>query len=114
MGLLDAAFGDTAASFGDQVRGLADRLARHPHVDYWLENKRRRREADEQLKPLSTYRTEELAKCHENFFGPDRRYHEARRRFVYKTGAPCATPLSVPGSAVPKPAIVDIRHAARG
>jgi putative two-component system protein, hydrogenase maturation factor HypX/HoxX len=114
MGMLDAAFGDTAANFGDQVRGLAERLARHPHVEYWLENKRRRRQADEQIKPLSTYRTEELARCHENFFGPDRRYHEARRRFVYKTGAPCATPLSVPGSAVPTPAIVDIRHAARG
>ena len=113
LGLLDAAFGDTAASFGHQVRGLAERLAGHPHVDYWLEGKRRRRETDEQIKPLSTYRTEELAKCHENFFGPDRRYHEARRRFVYKTGAPCATPLSVPGSAVPTPATVDIRHAAR-
>jgi putative two-component system hydrogenase maturation factor HypX/HoxX len=114
IGLLDAAFGDTAVTFGDQARGLAQRLAAHPHVDYWLENKRRRREADEQIKPLSTYRTEELARCHENFFGPDRRYHEARQRFVYKTGAPCATPLSIPGSAVPTPAIVDIRHAARG
>jgi putative two-component system hydrogenase maturation factor HypX/HoxX len=114
LGLLDAAFGDTASAFGEQMRGLAQRLARHPHVDRWLEDKRRRRSADEQLKPLSTYRTEELAKCHENFFGPDRRYHEARRRFVYKTGAPCATPLSIPGSIVPTPAIVDIRQVARG
>jgi putative two-component system hydrogenase maturation factor HypX/HoxX len=114
LGLLDAAFGDTASAFGEQMRGLAQRLARHPHVDRWLEDKRRRRSADEQLKPLSTYRTEELAKCHENFFGPDRRYHEARRRFVYKTGAPCAAPLSIPGSIVPTPAIVDIRQVARG
>jgi putative two-component system hydrogenase maturation factor HypX/HoxX len=100
--------------FGDQVRGLAERLAGHPHVGYWLEAKRRRRQAEEQIKPLSTYRTEELAKCHENFFGPDRRYHEARRRFVYKAGAPCATPLSVTASAVPTPSTVEIRHAARG
>jgi putative two-component system hydrogenase maturation factor HypX/HoxX len=114
LGLLDAAFGDTAESFGEQVRGLAERLARHPHVDRWLEDKRRRRTADEELKPLSTYRTEELARCHENFFGPDRRYHEARRRFVYKTGAPCATPVSLPGIAVPAPAALELRQVARG
>ena len=31
------------------------------------------------------------------FFGADRSYHEARRRFVYKLGAPCAvTPATAP------------------
>jgi putative two-component system hydrogenase maturation factor HypX/HoxX len=90
IGLLDAAFGDTAASFRAQVQRLADRLARDPDVGHWLEGKRRRRARDEQIKPLSTYRTEELAKCHECFLGADSLYHEARRRFVYKLGAPCA------------------------
>jgi putative two-component system hydrogenase maturation factor HypX/HoxX len=90
IGLLDSAFGETVASFHAQVRGLAERLARHPAVDHWLEEKRRWRARDEQIKPLSTYRTEELAKSHECFFGDDRSYHEARRRFVYKLGAPCA------------------------
>jgi putative two-component system hydrogenase maturation factor HypX/HoxX len=93
IGLLDAAFGDTAASFRVQVRGLAERLARHPDMSHWLEEKRRRRARDEQVKPLSTYRTEELARSHECFFGADRSYHEARRRFVYKVGAPCAVPI---------------------
>ncbi len=93
IGLIDAAFGETAAAFRKQVRGLAERLARHPDLGHWLEEKRRRRARDEQLKPLSTYRTEELAKSHECFFGADRSYHEARRRFVYKTGAPCAVPV---------------------
>jgi putative two-component system protein, hydrogenase maturation factor HypX/HoxX len=93
IGLLDAAFGDTAKSFRAQVRGLAERLARHPDLGHWLEQKRRARARDEQLKPLSTYRTEELAKSHECFFGADRSYHEARRRFVYKLGAPCAVPV---------------------
>ena len=32
IGLLDGAFGDTAASFRAQVQGLAERLARHPDV----------------------------------------------------------------------------------
>ncbi len=69
IGLIDAAFGDSAASFRKQVRGLAERLARHPDMGHWLEEKRSRRTRDEQLKPLSAYRTEELAKSHECFFG---------------------------------------------
>ena len=56
----------------------------------WLEEKRRRRARDEQVKPLGVYRTEELARSYECFFGPDRSYHEARSRFVHKLGAPCA------------------------
>jgi putative two-component system protein, hydrogenase maturation factor HypX/HoxX len=89
IGLLDEAFGDDVASFAAQVRGLAERLARHDEHARWLEEKRRRRAADEQAKPLSVYRSEELALSHECFFGEDRSYHEARSRFVYKTGAPC-------------------------
>jgi putative two-component system protein, hydrogenase maturation factor HypX/HoxX len=90
IGLLDAAFGETVASFRAQLRGLGERLARHPDLGHWLEEKRSQRARDEQMKPLSTYRTEELARCHECFFGIDRSYHEARRRFVYKQGSPCA------------------------
>jgi putative two-component system hydrogenase maturation factor HypX/HoxX len=93
IGLLDSAFGEDVASFRAQVEGLAERLARHPELEHWLEEKRRRRARDEQIKPLSVYRTEELARSHECFFGADRSYHEARRRFVYKLGAPCAVPV---------------------
>jgi len=93
IGLIDAAFGDSSASFRAQVQGLAERLARHPDLAHWLEQKRASRARDEQAKPLSTYRTEELAKSHECFFGENRGYHEARRRFVYKTGAPCQVAL---------------------
>jgi putative two-component system protein, hydrogenase maturation factor HypX/HoxX len=90
LGLLDAAFGADLAAFRAQLRGLAERLARHPDLSHWLDEKRRARARDEQIKPLSAYRTEELARSHECFFGPDRSYHEARRRFVYKLGPPCA------------------------
>jgi putative two-component system protein, hydrogenase maturation factor HypX/HoxX len=90
IGMLDAAFGEDAESFRAQVRGLAERLARHGDHARWLEEKRRRRARDEQVKPLSVYRTEELARSYECFFGADRSYHEARSRFVHKLGAPCA------------------------
>ena len=86
IGLIDAAFGNTLESFHSQVRDLAERLARNPD----LEGKRRRRARDEAVKPLNAYRKEELARSYRCFFGEDRSYHEARRRFVYKLGAPCA------------------------
>jgi putative two-component system hydrogenase maturation factor HypX/HoxX len=111
IGLLDAAFGETAVEFRKQVRGLAERLARHPDMGHWLEEKRRRRARDEQLKPLSTYRTEELAKSHECFFGVDRSYHEARRRFVYKSGAPCAVPVPAIRTAAEAPPLRAVRRA---
>lgn len=89
IGLLDATFGDTAGSFRAQVQGLAERLARHPDFSYWLEQKRYERARDERVKPLAVYRSEEMAKSHECFFGEDRSYHVARGFFVHKTGAPC-------------------------
>jgi hypothetical protein len=54
-----------------------------------MDEKRRRRAADERVKPLEAYRGVEMARSHECFFGADRSYHEARMRFVYKLGAPC-------------------------
>lgn len=93
IALLDAAFGDDVASFRGQVGALARRLARDPDLDERLEDKRRQRARDEQLKPLEVYRAEELARCHACFFGPDRSYHEARRLFVHKLAPPCSVSL---------------------
>ncbi|HEX5898596.1 MAG TPA: hypothetical protein VFY32_04295, partial [Solirubrobacteraceae bacterium] len=90
LGLLDAAFGSTLDSFRCQVRVLAERLARTPDLGQCLNEKRRRRARDEENKPLDAYRKEELARSYRCFFGEDRSYHEARRRFVHKLGAPCA------------------------
>ena len=89
IGLLDDAFGTDAEQFRAHVGELARDLAAGPYLPVLLEAKRRARQVDEQVKPLSTYRTEELAKSHECFFGEDRSYHEARHRFVHKLGAPC-------------------------
>jgi putative two-component system protein, hydrogenase maturation factor HypX/HoxX len=117
IGLLDAAFGDSIASFGAQVQGLAVRLARHPDVPHWLEQKRRERARDEQFKPLAAYRSEEMARSHACFFGEDRSYHIARSLFVYKTGAPCtvqvaAQPPSTERELTPaQRAVTKVRHA---
>ncbi len=89
IGLLEDAFGEDVPRFRGQVRSLATELAALPYLARLLEAKQRARRRDEMAKPLSAYRTEELAKSHECFFGPDRSYHEARNRFVHKLGAPC-------------------------
>ena len=90
IGLLDDAFGDTVERFEAGVREIAARVAGSGHVARPLDAKRRARRRDELLKPLSAYRTQELVRSHECFFGEDRSYHEARHRFVHKLGAPCA------------------------
>jgi putative two-component system protein, hydrogenase maturation factor HypX/HoxX len=89
IGLLDDAFGEDVPRFRGQVRALARDLAAARYLPSLLEGKRRTRRLDEQIKPLSTYRAEELARSYECFFGEDRSYHEARQRFVHKLGAPC-------------------------
>jgi putative two-component system hydrogenase maturation factor HypX/HoxX len=87
IGLLDDAFGASLASFQTGTRVLAERLARDSGLPRRLQHKRARRAHDEQNRPLDAYRAQELARCHECFFGPDPSYHHARARFVYKLGA---------------------------
>lgn len=90
IGLVDAEFGDGAAAFRTEVEARAEVLADAELAREALARKQVRRASDEQRKPLEQYAAEELAHMHRNFFGPDRSYHEARRRFVYKTAFPCA------------------------
>jgi putative two-component system hydrogenase maturation factor HypX/HoxX len=84
IGLLDAAFGPTVEQFHSRVVADAERAAADDGLAEWLELKRLRRARDEQRKPLEHYRREELARSHECFFGPNRRYHQARSRFTHK------------------------------
>jgi putative two-component system protein, hydrogenase maturation factor HypX/HoxX len=89
LGLIDATFGKDVARFEQETRRLATRIAGDAGFPDRLERKRIRRERDESIKPLAAYRDEELSRCHECFFGSDRSYHDARRRFVYKQPAIC-------------------------
>ena len=84
IGLLDDAFGEDAASFRQHIRKRAEELARSHRYEDMLQEKRQRRKHDEARKPLQSYREEELQQMWLNFFGADRRYHLARKLFVYK------------------------------
>jgi putative two-component system protein, hydrogenase maturation factor HypX/HoxX len=84
IGLLDDAFGEYAGAFVAELRERARHIARDPEFRLMLRRKHERRLDDESVKPLATYRAEELEWMRANFFGPDPAYHEARRRFVFK------------------------------
>jgi putative two-component system hydrogenase maturation factor HypX/HoxX len=94
IGLIDAALD------GDDLPARVMRIV-EPELGFLryralLAKKAQQREQDERRKPLDRYAEEELAEMRRNFFGPDRSYHEARRRFVRKLCAEpaCAAPMS--------------------
>jgi len=84
MGFVDDVFGEDAKTFEAEVRKRAARLAQDPEFRTMLRKKHESRLDDECVKPLASYRAEELDRMKINFFGPDPAYHEARRRFVFK------------------------------
>jgi len=88
MGFLDDAFGEDAISFEAELRARASRLAQDPELRAMLRKKHDSRLDDANIKPLASYRAEELDRMKVNFFGPGPAYHEARRRFVFKGNPP--------------------------
>jgi putative two-component system hydrogenase maturation factor HypX/HoxX len=82
LGLVDACFGDTPASFLAEVRTRASALAASPGFAAQIAARRAARAADEAAKPLAAYREEELARMRLNFYGFDPSYHFARHHFV--------------------------------
>lgn len=110
LGLIDDHFGASHAEFLAEITAIAEGLAADAGIEERLAEKRFNRLADEQEKPLSAYRAEELEQMKLNFFGFDPSYHVARYNFVLKvpksrtplylarhrskvtTGAPAALP----------------------
>ncbi|MDO9073555.1 MAG: hydrogenase maturation protein [Rubrivivax sp.] len=91
LGLLDDVFGDSAPAFRAQVLLRAASLAASADLPGSLQAKHARRLHDEAVKPLATYREEELARMRRNFYGFDPSYHVARSNFVRRV-APSWTP----------------------
>jgi putative two-component system hydrogenase maturation factor HypX/HoxX len=99
IGFLDDAFGEDGEAFEAELTERAKRLARDPEFRMMLRRKHERRLDDEHVKPLASYRAEELARMRFNFFGPDPAYHEARRRFVFKGKPPQRSQTSIDAEA---------------
>jgi putative two-component system hydrogenase maturation factor HypX/HoxX len=105
LGLIDAHFGATPAAFRAEAEIRANALAADPAFAEVLRQKQERRQADESVKPLESYRAEELERMKLNFFGFDPSYHVARDHFVRKVPR-SRTPLYLARHRAPKPRVV--------
>jgi putative two-component system hydrogenase maturation factor HypX/HoxX len=85
IGFVDSGFGENLIDFEMQVGQRAEDLAGSADFADQLAAKRLRRAADESMKPLASYRAEELKQMQRNFYGFDPSYHIARHNFVAKT-----------------------------
>ncbi|OEF97533.1 hydrogenase maturation protein [Desulfuribacillus alkaliarsenatis] len=82
IGLIDDFYPDTVLA--SEIHSFARLLATQSDYEQLIINKKKRRNLDEQIKPLAQYRKEELKQMWNNFFAEDSKYHDLRRAFVYK------------------------------
>ncbi len=94
LGLVDAAFEACHGKFLESTLIRARALAGADRYDELLARKWARRMMDEEQKPLTLYRDQELESMRMNFYGFDPSYHVARYNFVYKV-AKSRTPLTI-------------------
>jgi putative two-component system protein, hydrogenase maturation factor HypX/HoxX len=91
-GLIDIAFGESVQEFRDLLQRFSESAAQSPNLDRNLSAKKEERARNNEIKPLSQYRAEELQHMWSNFYGHDPSYHFARAAFVHKL-SPLETPL---------------------
>ncbi|MGW4532569.1 enoyl-CoA hydratase-related protein [Nocardia sp. NPDC004340] len=96
LGLVDHAVPGDPAEFRTWVRHAAAALAADPDLPARIHEKQRRRAADEAVKPLAAYRSEELRHLTEEVFDPASPFHRLRHEFVTKSGPP-STPAYLLG-----------------
>ncbi|MCI4666402.1 MAG: hydrogenase maturation protein, partial [Neomegalonema sp.] len=94
LGLADAIIDTPREAFAAAVQRQAEAAAGCADYAERLAEKRERRARDEAIKPLSSYRDEELARMRRNFYGFDPSYHVARHNFVHRTPK-SRTPLTL-------------------
>ncbi|MFD3591576.1 enoyl-CoA hydratase-related protein [Nocardia sp. NPDC058640] len=97
LGLIDRVIAGDPEGFRARVCRDAGLLARDPELTTRLVEKKRRLAADEAVKPLATYRAEEMAHMLENFFADNSEYHRLRTEFVHRE-RPTATPPHLLGA----------------
>jgi len=83
LGLADAVLDGAPDRFLAEVTNGAQAMAADG-FDAAITEKARQRAAEEAVKPLTSYRQEELERMRRNFFGFDPSYHVARYNFVLK------------------------------
>lgn len=86
-GFSDACLPGDVLAFRQTVQNKALNMSLAPDIKAQIAIKIKARMQDEAQKPLTAYRTEEMAHMHRNFYGFDPSYHVARHHFVTKSPA---------------------------
>jgi|ASRR01.1.fsa_nt_gi putative two-component system hydrogenase maturation factor HypX/HoxX len=94
LGLADKVLSNNRAFFASEVDEQVMQLCEANVWSNLIDKKIKQRREDEAIKPLSTYREEELTRMRGNFFGFDPSYHVARYNFVHKI-AKSRTPITL-------------------
>lgn len=90
IGLIDGVIEEDG--FHDHIVRIAEGMANNSDFEQRLSLKRHNRQKDEWIKPLGTYRDDELQHMKINFYRLDQTFHRERHNFVHKK-APSQTPL---------------------
>ncbi|GAA3367251.1 hydrogenase maturation protein [Streptomyces sannanensis] len=99
LGLVDRVVPAAPGAFEAQVAQLAAAAADLPGLPARLRDKRSRRAAQEEIKPLAWYRADELARMRRNFYEAGEPYHRLRSAFIRKQ--PAAGPSVPPAPSSP-------------
>lgn len=86
-GLADQLLPENWAHYHQALEAQCQQLVADTNWDSFKSDKLKRRAADEAIKPLQSYRNEELEHMKTCFDNPNAPYHQLRRNFVYKI--PC-------------------------
>ncbi|MFI6448196.1 hydrogenase maturation protein [Kitasatospora sp. NPDC050543] len=113
LGLVDRLVECGPQDFAAEVARLAALTAALPAVQARIAAKKAERERQEAVKPLASYRAQELARMRRIFFDPEQPYHALRRAFVRKEAQPGTPAQLLPGArtaTVPLPGRAGAHH----
>lgn len=94
-GFADLMFPEDWQQYHEHLKEYCEAWSHRLDFSEYLWNKSIARNRDEESKPLTEYRQEELAHMRKVFYNSASEYHQLRRRFVYKEKAPVKAPASV-------------------
>jgi len=94
-GLADRLFEEDWRGYHSQLIEYCRQLVQDGDIDGYLSVKANNCARDHAEKPLSEYRSSELAIMKKIFFDPESSYHAKRRAFVYKSSPRLSTLMPV-------------------
>jgi putative two-component system hydrogenase maturation factor HypX/HoxX len=92
MGYIDEILPRDKQAYLQELQNFCKELAQNDNYYDFLDEKETQRANDEAIKPLQSYRDEELAFMYESFYNENSPFNTLRKEFVYKR-CPRQTPL---------------------